>query len=169
MPRTLVLDAYNIINAWPELMQVAENGMDLARDKLIEIMVNYSGFTGDKIKVVFDAHQVKKGKGNKENIDGVEVVYTKYGETADQYIEKMAREVSLSELYVVTGDQLEQRVTFGHGASRMTPHELITQITSAMTDMQEVADPQNSPGTRLFQGLDMRIREVLEKWRRGGK
>jgi len=56
---------------------------------------------------------------------GVEVIYTRSGETADNAIEKLARRMASHQtVYVVTDDFWEQRIILGYGALRMTSREL---------------------------------------------
>lgn len=55
----LIVDGYNMIGAWPELVQLKQRDLAAARDRLIEILAEYQGFTGFKVIVVFDAYDVK--------------------------------------------------------------------------------------------------------------
>ena len=64
---------------------------DGAREALINILCNYQGYKKCEVIVVFDAYKVK---GNREldKVNEVNIVYTKEAETADMYIEKMAKQ-----------------------------------------------------------------------------
>ena len=42
----LLVDGYNIIGAWPELREMKNNDLAAARDRLIEKMAEYQGYTG---------------------------------------------------------------------------------------------------------------------------
>lgn len=55
----LLVDGYNIIGAWPELQKLKQKDLGAARDRLVEIMAEYQGYTDDKVIVVFDAYGVK--------------------------------------------------------------------------------------------------------------
>ncbi|MGL5512691.1 MAG: NYN domain-containing protein, partial [Sporomusa sp.] len=58
----LIVDGYNVINAWPELIEAKDN-LEYARDKLVDILSEYGAYKGFKmIIIVFDAHMVA-GKG----------------------------------------------------------------------------------------------------------
>ena len=39
-----MVDGYNIIHAWPELNDLVDEHMDIARTKLQDILSNYQGF-----------------------------------------------------------------------------------------------------------------------------
>ncbi len=84
----LFVDGYNVINDWDELKQLSNIDLQSARDRLVEIMVEYKVLTGTEIVIVYDAHMVKGSCEKVENIKGVEVVFTKEHQTADSYIEK---------------------------------------------------------------------------------
>ena len=134
----LFVDGYNLIHAWPELKELSEVDFGSARDKLTDIVCNYAGFTGYDVTVVFDAYKVTEGAGERMNIHGVSVVYTKEHETADAYIEretlnimkrmKARRSGAEERIIVVTSDNLEQIVSMGHGALRISSREFIEEI-----------------------------------------
>ena len=79
----LLVDGYNMIGSWPELVDLKNKDLASARDRLIEIMGDYQGYTGFKVIVVFDAYEVK-GIEKKYSNHKVEVIYTKAEETADE-------------------------------------------------------------------------------------
>lgn len=125
---TLFVDGYNIINAWPELMSLKD--LEHARDKLVDILAGYGAYKNYKIIVVFDAHSVPGADSCEKVFDGVEVVFTGEGETADSYIEKsayMAAQMGDS-VYVATSDWAEQMIVLGYGAYRLSARELIKDI-----------------------------------------
>ena len=58
----LVVDGYNIINAWEELREISLTDLDHSREKLIDNITEYVEYTGRKGIVVFDAYNVKSSK-----------------------------------------------------------------------------------------------------------
>lgn len=125
----LLVDGYNMIFAWDELKDMAQLSLESARSLLIEILCNYQGYWGKRTVVVFDAYRQPGNIGMTETIHGVEVVYTKEGETADQYIEKFVLEqVKKLRITVATSDGLEQMMIFGQGALRMSARELRQRV-----------------------------------------
>lgn len=124
---TLIIDGYNIIGAWPDF----RNSINLqaSRERLIEIICDYAGYTKDRVIIVFDAYGGDNKKRSEEKIAGVEVVYTKAGETADHYIERLVdslcRNLSRQiEVRVATSDSIEQSIILGRGAARISSPEL---------------------------------------------
>lgn len=134
----LLVDGYNIIFAWDDLKEMSKLNLESARDMLIDILRNYQGYTGKKIRIIFDAYKQPGNIGHKETWDDLEVVYTKENETADQYIEKFVLEhVKKLRITVATSDGLEQLLIFGQGALRMPARELQERVIAANKDMRE--------------------------------
>ena len=106
-----------MIHAWSELADLAEENFDAAREKLIDVLHDYQGYTDERVVVVFDAWKVVGGRGSREERDELLVVFTTENETADHYIERRAMEIAKSHpVKVVTSDMTEQRLTAGSGA-----------------------------------------------------
>lgn len=125
----LLIDGYNLIYASEELSELADSDFGAARDRLIDILCNYRGFSDEKIILVFDAYKVKGGLGSKEKIRNIDVVYTKEAETADMYIEKVTKTIAnKSYVRVVTSDGLEQLIILGHGAYRVSSREFLEEV-----------------------------------------
>lgn len=169
MSRLFIVDGYNVIYKWPELRLLGEENLEQAREQLVAMLNNFADFTGDEVRVVFDAHKVKKGKGSKKKVGEVLVVFTRYGLTADELIEKMIKKEEGLQVYVVTADETEQWVTFGRGAYRMTPQELLGELVSNQEKMEELYESPSENNRYLFQRLDFRIRDILDRFRRGNK
>ncbi len=134
----LFVDGYNLIHAWPELKELSEVDFGSARDQLTDIICNYAGFMGYHTVLVFDAYKVTEGAGSSLDIHGIRVVYTREHETADAYIEretlnlmkrlKQKKAEGRDRIMVVTSDNLEQIVSMGHGALRISSREFISEV-----------------------------------------
>lgn len=171
MDGILLVDGYNVINSWPDLVTLKEVDLAHARDRLIAILSEFHALCGMRVIVVFDAHLVKGGIERWEEFQGIEVVYTKEGETADNWIEKFAarqrREGAGEKLpiFVTTYDWLEQRVISAQGAYRVTPQELRQEIRRVKEEekryFQETCDR-----VTLDHRLSDSVKKVFEGWRR---
>ncbi len=125
----LLIDGYNIIFAWEELSKIAKESLESARNALIDRLETYRVFKKYEIIVVFDAYRVKGNPGEKEIINGINIVYTKEAQTADAYIEKTAAELTKNyKVTVATSDALEQMIIFGSGAMRMSARTLLSDV-----------------------------------------
>lgn len=137
-PDNLIVDGYNIINAWPELIELKDN-LEYARDKLAEIMAGYGAYRNYRVVVVFDAQFVASNENVRQLTDDLSVVFTGEGETADSYIEKMVYQMVKQgqRVYVVTSDWAEQLAILGSGAYRISARELLRDIKRVNKTIRE--------------------------------
>ncbi len=166
----LIVDGYNIIGAWDELVKLKKRSISEARDRLIEILSEYRAYSGLRIIIVFDALYVK-GLESKQAINKLEIIYTNEKETADECIERLVASVKhvKNQVYVATSDYAEQRTIFGRGALRISARELLINIENI--DQNIAHSINNLP---KYQGLlksriDEKTFKKLEKIRRQGK
>jgi len=166
----LLVDGYNIIGAWPELRELKNRDLAAARDRLVELMAEYQGYSGYRVIIVFDAHYVQ-GIETKVKNHKVEVIYTKENETADERIEKLAKELSnrRTQIHVATSDFTEQWVIFGQGALRKSARELFLEMSMLEKTIEKSVRSiqETKPVTRIPISED--LAEIFEKWRRGQK
>ena len=164
---TLIIDGYNIIGAWPDFRHSIN--LQESRDRLIELMCDYAGYTGDRVIIVFDAYAGNNSRRSMEDIAGIEVVYTKAGETADHYIERLVDQLcrNLSkqiEVRVATSDAIEQSIILGRGAARISSPELRDVVMQTRVTGRSV---HKKPGKVMIDsGLPADIRAKLEELRR---
>ena len=138
----LLVDGYNIIHAWDELSRLAEQDLDGARRRLMDILSNYQGWRKCRLILVFDAYKVKGNHGSVEKYHNIHVVYTKEAETADMYIEKTTYEIAREHrVRVATSDGLEQLIILGHGAQRISARELKYEVDEVERQIRDVIGP----------------------------
>lgn len=166
----LFVDGYNIINSWSNLRELSALNLEVAREELIETMAEYQHYSGIKVVVVFDAHMVKGNAGKKEVVKGVEVIYTKENETADQYIEKTLDDIGrIKRVRVATSDWMEQQIILGRGGTRVSARELEVEIFNQRKLMMKKKSKEKDQ-TDLFIGrLDEEIIKKLNKWRKNNE
>ena len=140
----LLVDGYNIIFAWEELNELAKASIDAARNKLMDILSNYQGFTGCTLILVFDAYKVKGSQGEVQKYHNIYVVYTKEAETADQYIEKTTHEIGRKyKVTVATSDALEQVIVMGQGAYRISARDFYEEVERTEKQIREINEKQH--------------------------
>ncbi len=161
--KNIFVDGYNVINSWPELKNTKDYSLESARQQLIEIMSNYAAYRGYKIFVVFDAHMVNGSIEKKEKFsENVIVVFTKEGDTADSFIERMINQIGRKfEVCVVTSDSLEQQLVFQRGATRMSSIEFYHEIKGIETKIRNRIDKSYSKKRNTLE--DMVEKDILDK------
>lgn len=126
----LIVDGYNMIGSWPELVQLKnQDKLEDARDSLLHTLSNFAKFEGSEVIVVFDA-QFVPGIQKVYQKYQLTVVFTKKDETADSYIERLTFERlnAITQVTVATSDLAEQWVVFSKGALRKSANELYKQV-----------------------------------------
>ena len=164
----LIVDGYNMIGAWPILQEKSQRDIEDARDFLKEELLDYCGFTGYELVLVFDAYsskgriQIQKPIGEREH----QVVYTGQGQTADQFIERFVRDHPKDRMIVASSDQLVQILIFSH-AERMSARELLTALTESRQHIRSQIQKARSPKGWMDERLEGSVAEKLEKIRLG--
>lgn len=143
----MIVDGYNVIYAWGMDTQNLED----ARERLLHILDDYAGFSGEDITVVFDGYNTK-GPGSETRQGLLTVVYTAYGVTADTHIQRAVK-AAKSMIKVVTADYLEQLSVFEAGAVRITPKELKQLIRAAREKRLKLIDRSSLSNSELKKRL----------------
>ncbi|MEP7071955.1 MAG: NYN domain-containing protein [Verrucomicrobiota bacterium] len=129
--RYLIVDGHSAIFGWPEMERLHTRRSSLARDALVRRLRDYQDYTGIRTVVVFD------GKGSvasdQSEPHGVQVFYSRSGQTADTIIERLAsRYAEKFELVVATSDRLEQETVSACGADWITIETLRAILKEAL-------------------------------------
>lgn len=137
----LIVDGYNVIFAWDELKELADDNLELARSHLIDMLRSYRAFRDCELVLVFDGYRVQGNQGEKNDSGKVHVVYTKEGETGDMYIEKLANDIGKNySVRVVTNDSLIRLSALRSGVLRMSSTEFINELKDTMNRITEFLD-----------------------------
>ena len=133
----IIVDGYNVIFAWEDLAQQARADLDAARRQLCDVLSSFAGFTKCRMVVVFDGYKQKGNPGEKYQFHNIQVIYTREGETADQYIESLAHDIGRNyAVRVASSDSLIQLSALGSGVLRMSARELREEIDRARSEMR---------------------------------
>jgi len=133
----LIVDGYNVIHAWPSLKRLLGVSLEAARDKLIERLSVYGLVTGGDVTVVFDAHHPSATANAKEEVEGVHVIFTRKGHSADHAIERLAYTATGAgdNLTVATSDRFQSDLIRGMGGAVISAPELERQVVAAEEDL----------------------------------
>lgn len=148
----VLVDGYNVIFAWAELKSLADTDLGAARERLMEIMCNYSAYTKNNVVLVFDAYKVPGNKGERFDFHNIHVVYTKERELGDVYIEKLISEIGKNDrVRVVTSDNLIQLSAVRFGVLRMSAAEFEREVDSVHAKIGKFLDEirEKNPKTKI--------------------
>lgn len=125
----LIVDGYNMIYSFKQLKDIQD--LANARDTLIDLLMNYQGYKNISVILVFDAYRTKQAKASTYYYGNIQVIYTKHGVSADQYIESLVSQYKNTyDLRVATSDGLIQNAILASGAKRISARELELEISS---------------------------------------
>ena len=133
----LLIDGYNIVFAWEDLRELAIKDIMAARDKLIDLIVDFAGFRKEHVILVFDAYKVPGGEGERYDSANLHIAYTRENESADLYIERLADEIGKDEsVRVVTSDSLIRLTALRAGVLRTSSKEFRAEVEDALEQMR---------------------------------
>ncbi len=160
----LLVDGYNIIFAWPDLKALAEENLEAARIRLLDILCNYQGIRSGRIIVVFDAYRVEGRREQIEDYHNISLVFTAEAQTADRYIEKFARDHRQKfRITVATSDGLEQLIVRGAGCNLLSARELREEVDRALAQMEaEHLTPDKKERATLQDALSEEEKTLLK-------
>jgi predicted RNA-binding protein with PIN domain len=146
---TVIVDGYNLIFAWDELKSLAAERLDLAREKLCDLLSGFAAYTGRRVVLVFDGFRTAGNPGSKSETHRVSVAFTKEGETADAYIERLVGEIGKNEaVRVVTNDNLIRLSALRAGVLRCSSKEFAAEVRSVREQIAALLEKSNAGAHR---------------------
>jgi len=149
----VIIDGYNLLAAGRD-GRAGSPFSDMARESLLRDLAAYRHRKGHTLTVVFDGWQQGQPLESREHRAGVQVIYSKRGERADQVIQRLAREYG-SDCAVVSSDREIINAARAHGALVMGAAEFSGKLQSPPTsgatiaykelDTQEDLRPRRGP------------------------
>ena len=132
----LIVDGYNMIFAWEDLAETAKHDLSAARRHLSDLLTGYAAFRKCRTILVFDSY---RQPGSEKYLDaGIQVVFTREGETADAYIQNLAAQFGGNyRVSVASSDGLVQLSALGSGVLRVSARELRQEIDRAQKEMRQ--------------------------------
>ena len=134
----VIVDGYNVIHAWPQLKRLlGEASLEAARDTLVERLSVFGMVAGADVTVVFDAHHSTSRTNSEQLVDGVHVVFTRKGHSADHVIERIAFDASQTGdvITVATSDRFQRDMVRGMGGAVISAVELERRVIDAEQEL----------------------------------
>ncbi|MEL7227661.1 MAG: NYN domain-containing protein [Cyanobacteria bacterium P01_D01_bin.36] len=170
----LLVDAYNIVGAWRELVELKDNrGLDAAREALIAALANYSAYQEFETWAVFDAYEQRTPASQESITRHLSVHYTGYGQTADSYIERACAKFRndsrkfTQRLIVATSDNVHRQTVVGYGAEGISALQLQNEVISISKKVQQRQKAKKNRSGRVFAALNPDVQAQLTRMRLG--
>lgn len=123
MPTHLIVDGYNLLAGAGSL----SGHLESARETLVHDLAAYRHRKNHLITVVFDGWQQGRSSEQREHRAGVQVIYSKRGERADQVIQRLAQEYG-TDCAVVSSDHEIVNAARAYGAFVMGSREFAEKL-----------------------------------------
>jgi len=164
----LIIDGYNLLHVSRSLIHLSPTQLQREREHLVDQLSAYQKLKPCRITVVFDGWQGGWATEKREIQKGVEVIYSKLGEKADEVIKRLVKEKGSGAL-VITSDRdiarFAERMTVSviPSAQFLERMELSEErFAGSLEEDGEIGTRQRGPSRRLSK-KEKRAKAALKK------
>jgi predicted RNA-binding protein with PIN domain len=128
----LLVDAANVLHAWPETNRLLKRDREAARGLLIQRLGTLHDVEAVRVTVVIDGRGPQLVVEHPSKQSTFTVIYTPRSLTADDVIEQMVgRSATASACEVATGDQAQRNTIEATGAVWLPTADLLARVDRA--------------------------------------
>ena len=165
----LIIDGYNLLHTDRTLVSLNPIQLQGERDRLVDQLSIYRSLRKMEITVVFDGWQGGRSTEKRERKRGIELVFSKLGEKADEVIKRLVREKG-SGVTVVTSDREISRYAERMAIAVIPADQFKKKMENALMkgeqdfqDEQERSKEKRKGPSRMFSKKEKRMRSALKK------
>ncbi|MBI5375269.1 MAG: NYN domain-containing protein [Candidatus Schekmanbacteria bacterium] len=146
MTAILLIDGYNLIGAFGSLDR---DSLENLRNDIIKKLASYKKVKGSNVVVVFDGENSGADSESRDRISGIDLLYSRHGEKADDVIVRMAASGKGKYVIVTSDNDLISRCS-SLGCTAITSGEFIDrmELAAALDDEFEDYDDGNIYDTK---------------------
>ena len=166
----LIIDGYNLLHVDRSLTRLSATDLQRERDRLIDRLAAYRRGRLCDITVVFDGWQSGWATENRGRQKGVDLVFSKLGEKADEVIKRMIREKGAG-VTVITSDREIARVAEKISVSVVPSEQFVERMEKLVSrpqkeynegEEEDQGKKKKGPSRRLSK-KERRARAALKK------
>ena len=152
----VLVDGYSLLHHWPELAPGRARHSFHARDALVAALPQYQDSSGTPVTLIFDGGGAPPGTPKNETAkDGIEVLFSKKGQTADQIIERVAHLMKpYGEVLAVTNDYAERETVISLGGSACSCENFLDMLNDTVDDMHVGVTQHNKRERKGYRRAD---------------
>jgi len=106
------------------------------REELIKLLRQFADHGGHRVTVVFDGYAAKHKPEGSVPVQGIEVVFSERGKTADDVIERRVAEANRGlRIQVVTSDNVERGTVEAMGAESVSAQLFEAELETVLRDL----------------------------------
>jgi predicted RNA-binding protein with PIN domain len=165
----LIIDGYNLLHVDRTFVPLNPIQLQRERDRLIDQLSAYRSLRQMEITVVFDGWQGGWSTEKRERKKGIELIYSKLGEKADEVIKRLVREKG-SGVMVVTSDReisrYAERMAVAVILSDQFKEKMEYALLKGEKDFQEEEERMEGKKkgrSRMLSKKEKRMRSALKK------
>ena len=149
----ILVDGYSLLHGWPALAPGKPRHSPAAREELINVLTQYHDACGTPITIVFDGAGSKRAAGEPPPASGIEILYSRANQTADQMIERAASRLKeYGEVLVVTNDFAERDIVSGFGGMTSNCDNFIRTVQGTLEDLERELKNYNQKERSGYRG-----------------
>jgi predicted RNA-binding protein with PIN domain len=126
----IIIDGYNLIRQSGFLGSLETRNIQAGRDALVEMLTTYRRVKPHDITVVFDGSRAPFDCPSRDRIQGVGIIFSRFGELADTVIKRMAA-TEKEKAIVVSSDQDIIRHSSAFGCATLSSPEFEQKLVMA--------------------------------------
>ena len=165
----LIIDGYNLLHADRTLVSLNPIQLQRERDRLVDQLSAYRSLRQMEITVVFDGWQGGSPTEKRERKKGIELVFSKLGEKADEVIKRLVREKGAGAT-VVTSDREISRYAEKMAVAVIPSDQFKEKMENTlMKGQKDLQDEEERGGekkkgpSRMLSKKEKRMRSALRK------
>jgi predicted RNA-binding protein with PIN domain len=166
----LIIDGYNLLHVHRTLTRLNAIQLQWERDRLVEELSAYQKIKSSEITVVFDGWQGGWVTEKKEMKKGIELIYSKLGEKADEVIKRLLKREG-SGAIVITSDREVSRFAERMAIPVIPSDQFKEKIERSGINVDEVVDKEEEEvsgskrkgAARRFSKKEKRMRAAFKK------
>jgi predicted RNA-binding protein with PIN domain len=132
----IIIDGYNLIRQSDTLRRYERFSLDEGRKALINSISQYRKQKGHAVTIVFDGWEGGSAEEERDRISGIEIIYSRRGEKADDVIKRMVEKKEVETL-VVTSDRNIADFVNNRGGTAVSSREFEELISMVKTGSPE--------------------------------
>jgi len=134
----ILVDGYSLLHNWPALAPGQPRHSAAARQELIRRLTLYQDATETPITIFFDGSSGPGRSPAGKTTPGVEVLYSRAGQTADQMIEWATyRFQPFGEVLAVTDDNAERETVISLGGMASSCWNFIETVENTLAELAD--------------------------------
>jgi len=141
----IIIDGYNLIRQSDTFSPFDLQDIQFGREALIDALCEYRKVKRHRITVVFDGADAVGFGQHRDRVKGIEVRFSRGGETADSVIKRMAAREG-QKLLVVSSDRDVAQFSASQGAATISSREFDGRLALAAATQSDFEDVDDTTG-----------------------